>query len=86
MTKQSIFMGSCVALLLSACGGGGGGDSTPPVTEAVPSAAATDSEAATQYLVQLTETAPASTDRIEPIAELPDKLAIDDTSEPRAAP
>jgi hypothetical protein len=86
MTKQSIFLGSCVALLLSACGGGGGGDSTPPVTEAVPSAAATDSEAATQYLVQLTETAPASTDRIEPIAELPDKLAIDDTSEPRAAP
>ncbi|HOX67738.1 MAG TPA: hypothetical protein PKV56_07700 [Burkholderiaceae bacterium] len=86
MTKQSIFLGSCVALLLSACGGGGGGDSTPPVTEAVPSAAAADSEAATQYLVQLTETAPASTDRIEPITDLPDKLAADDTAEPRSVP
>ena len=86
MTKQSMLMGGCVALLLSACGGGGGGDSTPPVTEAVPSAAATDSEAATRYLVQLTAVTPGSSDTLAAVAELPDNLAADDTAEPRSVP
>ncbi|MFM9917839.1 MAG: hypothetical protein ACKVOX_18710 [Rhizobacter sp.] len=85
MSKQSWVFVSCVALLLSACGGGGGSN-TPPVTEAVPAAAATDSEAATQYLAQLTAVTPANSDALEPVAALPDKLATDDTAEPREIP
>lgn len=87
MTKQSLILSGCAALLLSACGGGGGGGgSTPPVTEAVPAAAATDSVAATQYLVDLTAVTPTNSDTLEPVAALPDTLASDDTAEPRAIP
>jgi hypothetical protein len=87
MTKQSMMLSGCAALLLSACGGGGGGgNNTPPVTEAVPAAAATDSAAATQYLVELTAVTSASSEALEPVATLPDKLASNDTAEPREIP
>jgi hypothetical protein len=86
MNKQSWMLIGGAALLMSACGGGGGGSNTPPVTEAVPAAAGTDSEASTQYLVQLTAVTPARSDALEPVAALPDKLATDDTAEPREIP
>lgn len=86
MTKQSLILSGC-AVLLSACGGGGGGGSnTPPVTEAVPAVAATDSAAATQYLVELTAVTPANSDALEPVSVLPAMLASDDTAEPREIP
>lgn len=84
MTKQSLMLMGCAALLLSACGGDGGVD-TPAVTVSVPANASTDSAAATQYLAELTAVTPANSDTLEPVVA-PALLASDDTAEPKAIP
>lgn len=80
MSKKTLLAMGFAAALLSACGGGGGHDT--PVTEAVPSQAATSSVAATAYVTELVAVAPATTDSLEPITNLPETLAADDTAEP----
>lgn len=84
MTKQSLLAMGFAAVLVSACGGGGGGggDNDPLVTEAVPANAATNPEAATEYVTALTAVPESTTDTLEPITDLPETLATDDTAEP----
>lgn len=83
MTKQSLLLMSCAAVLLTACGGGG--SQGPTVTEFVPAAASTDSVAATNYVAALTAVPASTTDTLEPVA-VPDTLASSDTDEPAVIP
>ena len=84
MSKKLFVAAFCAAALMTACGGGDDPVVVPAVTEAVPAAAATSPTAATQYVADLTATAPAQTDTLEPVSTLPDSLATDDTAEPKA--
>jgi hypothetical protein len=76
---------ACVAAVMAACGGGSDPVAVvvPAVTEAVPAEAATSPAAATQYVAALTAVAATQTDNLEPVGNLPDSLATDDTTEPK---
>jgi hypothetical protein len=85
MSSKKMFVAvACAAALMTACGGGSDAVVVvPAVTEAVPAEAATSPTAATQYVADLTAVAAVQTDNLEPISNLPDSLATDDTAEPR---
>ena len=85
MSKKTLLaMGFAVALLSACGGGGGGGIDSIPVTEAVPSGASTSSTEATEYVAELSTEPESTTDSLEPISNLPETLATDDSAEPAA--
>lgn len=87
MTKYTWLALGGAAMLLSACGGGGGhGTDVPAVTEAVPAAVATDPAAATTYVAALSAVPESTSNSLEPITNVPDTLATDETGDPTLIP
>ena len=85
MNQRTLLLLAGALAMLSACGGRSDPVTVvvPPVTEAVPAEAATSPAAATQYVAELATVAETRTDGLEPIATLPDSLAVDDSAEPK---